>query len=359
MECPRCGFVQPEDRFCANCGLNIATYIAKPKPLTQRIAARPAFYGLLAVISVVILVQVIKRSETPPVERRGLVATEAAPVANTQSAQTNAKPDSPLVPGAARSNSLATKEESAAPAAASVAPSATALPENAAKSLNGDSGTAATAGAGTGAGAGAGAGAGTGAASTGSAGAAGAGAGAPSPKPPLNLELSFYEIGRESWVNLANEGKSTAEQNGWRALAFASKEKLVAALSSARRLPGQRVMQAQPSSSAMLHFPLGMSNPPLGLFMDFSVVKTESLTMEIDFAGQIDVKHEGAQESHQKAEFAATFNPQGALVLIGFIPRKPLPDPVANQLANSPLSAMESPDFLEGQSEVILVLQGR
>lgn len=37
VECPRCGFIQPEDRYCANCGLDGMNYKPQPVPLYQRI----------------------------------------------------------------------------------------------------------------------------------------------------------------------------------------------------------------------------------------------------------------------------------------------------------------------------------
>lgn len=37
VECPRCGFIQPEDRYCANCGLDGMTYKPQPLPLYVRI----------------------------------------------------------------------------------------------------------------------------------------------------------------------------------------------------------------------------------------------------------------------------------------------------------------------------------
>lgn len=37
VECPRCGFIQPDDRYCANCGLDSLNYTPKPVPLFLRI----------------------------------------------------------------------------------------------------------------------------------------------------------------------------------------------------------------------------------------------------------------------------------------------------------------------------------
>lgn len=37
MDCPRCGFAQPKDRFCANCGLDVDAFLARPQPLWLRV----------------------------------------------------------------------------------------------------------------------------------------------------------------------------------------------------------------------------------------------------------------------------------------------------------------------------------
>lgn len=37
MECPRCGFSQPADRFCASCGVDMEAFAAKPKPIWVRL----------------------------------------------------------------------------------------------------------------------------------------------------------------------------------------------------------------------------------------------------------------------------------------------------------------------------------
>lgn len=37
MDCPRCNFNQPKDRFCANCGLNIENFKPKKKPFLKRL----------------------------------------------------------------------------------------------------------------------------------------------------------------------------------------------------------------------------------------------------------------------------------------------------------------------------------
>lgn len=56
MDCPRCGFNQPKDRFCASCGLDVDQFRAKPTPLALRILRNSNFHlgliGLLIVLAV-------------------------------------------------------------------------------------------------------------------------------------------------------------------------------------------------------------------------------------------------------------------------------------------------------------------
>lgn len=53
MECPRCGFSQPKDRYCASCGLDVESYLARPKPIWVRLLQNPNFH--LSLIGFLIL----------------------------------------------------------------------------------------------------------------------------------------------------------------------------------------------------------------------------------------------------------------------------------------------------------------
>lgn len=56
MDCPRCGFAQPKDRFCASCGLDVENYHAKPLPLVVRILQNPSFHLSLVAVLIVFVV---------------------------------------------------------------------------------------------------------------------------------------------------------------------------------------------------------------------------------------------------------------------------------------------------------------
>lgn len=43
MNCPKCGFSQPKDRYCASCGIDMETYRPAPPPLWKQLLVNPAF----------------------------------------------------------------------------------------------------------------------------------------------------------------------------------------------------------------------------------------------------------------------------------------------------------------------------
>ena len=69
MECPRCGFAQPKDRYCASCGLDVEHFVAKPKPLLSRIVQNPNFHLSLIGLLVALVVAYIFYAQREVVTR--------------------------------------------------------------------------------------------------------------------------------------------------------------------------------------------------------------------------------------------------------------------------------------------------
>lgn len=69
MDCPRCGFNQPKDTFCANCGLNIEHYKAKPKPLLVRLLQNPNLHLSLIGVMIVLVIGWIFYTQSSVVKR--------------------------------------------------------------------------------------------------------------------------------------------------------------------------------------------------------------------------------------------------------------------------------------------------
>jgi hypothetical protein len=317
MECPRCGFVQPQDRFCANCGLNVANFVAKPKPLSQRLKSNPVVYVSLAVLLIVVVTWYLERSNFQSAPNNSFQTAPSAPVAGGSVPNPNAKPapprpaevrrvEAPPPPTPTEATEMALTEPTP-----SVAPPATPSP-----------------------------------------------AVVPA-KAPSQVELTYYEIPREAWLPVAAEMKTIGNHDGWRIGQISNREKLTNALAGAQKLPGQRQMATQPSAAVASHFPVGAVEPPQGLFLDLSVVKQDQANVEMELAWQVDLKVNETSEIHTRYESLATLPPQGAIAIVGSLSRLKIPDALASQLGNSPLSILASDEFFEGGTEFIVIIQGK
>jgi hypothetical protein len=59
--CPKCGFEQPQDRFCANCGIDMDNYRSPNKPVSQRLAASSLFYFFLVLVVLIVTIYFIRQ----------------------------------------------------------------------------------------------------------------------------------------------------------------------------------------------------------------------------------------------------------------------------------------------------------
>lgn len=48
VDCPKCGFSQPEDQYCAKCGVDMQSYRPKPDPVKTRLLSNPIFHVSIA-----------------------------------------------------------------------------------------------------------------------------------------------------------------------------------------------------------------------------------------------------------------------------------------------------------------------
>lgn len=70
IECPKCGFIQPDDRYCANCGLDIQTYKPKGTPWYLKLLKSPMFQASLSGVIILILVMSLFRSQTANIQSK-------------------------------------------------------------------------------------------------------------------------------------------------------------------------------------------------------------------------------------------------------------------------------------------------
>ncbi len=89
MNCPKCGFSQPKDRYCASCGVDMETFEPAPTPLVKRIVTNPAFLTALAVVIFAGSFLYIRQKERDEIASRAEML-RSAPVIVAQNENSNA-----------------------------------------------------------------------------------------------------------------------------------------------------------------------------------------------------------------------------------------------------------------------------
>lgn len=70
MKCPKCGFVQPEDQFCARCGVDVKNYQTLPSPLLQRVLSHPSVWVILFSVTTYFMFEYLRQERSREIEIR-------------------------------------------------------------------------------------------------------------------------------------------------------------------------------------------------------------------------------------------------------------------------------------------------
>ena len=91
--CPKCGFQQPTDQFCAQCGIDIETYHPEPKPLSSRLMASPFIKTFaLAAILITAIFYVKGKFSSHRIESKTFVTLDGTPTAESAPQITSTRP---------------------------------------------------------------------------------------------------------------------------------------------------------------------------------------------------------------------------------------------------------------------------
>ncbi len=70
ITCPKCGFLQPEDQFCAKCGIDMLAFQPKRKPLLHRLFVSPSFHAFIIIVCVLAVIYYIFQTEQRKIRRQ-------------------------------------------------------------------------------------------------------------------------------------------------------------------------------------------------------------------------------------------------------------------------------------------------
>ncbi len=106
IHCPRCGFAQPEDQYCAQCGVNMQTFKKKEKSFSKKFSESLILQALLLVVVAALFGSYMIHSGSTPQWAQKLTKFQAA--------SKSTKPITTPAAGTAALNSTATAEKNSA-----------------------------------------------------------------------------------------------------------------------------------------------------------------------------------------------------------------------------------------------------
>jgi ribosomal protein L32 len=305
--CPKCGFSQPKDRYCANCGLDIETYKPAPAPIYQRLQKNTRLHMALAALLIIVIAGYIYQLEKErilahlknapgflsftPRPKAEAIRTQSEPVAYTQEvAPSEAQPATTL--------------------AASEVPDATA------------------------------------------------------PTEPQELVISFGELTLQALSEITAQSEILRETDNRRTLQTHSPTSLedLAKGSGYRILGGGQSFNFRNNTTTSYDFThiSGTSNEDVGLTLDLAVDSVAETGLTVRISGLITLKDESGADLPQ-VEINSTYNLdfKKSILIVGLLPRKPLKPEDVTQFANTPLSIYGSGEFLSGASDFVIFLRAK
>ncbi len=351
MECPRCGFQQPEDQFCANCGVDVKSYARKPRNWLRVLSRQSNFYLIVMLLLFGGLGYMISQSQNPLAQRvRNFIETntdlaisdsppELNEIQNVETVKKDLAPAAPHAPPPAQ-ESRSTSEEPPLPSpepseGPSLRPDQEGEPSTEKlASLENDSETAEREDSDV-------------AANT-------------PDRIPTRVEMSFLETNKEALLQLIGQMEILESSPQFR-LALSRDTSHRQALKRASRALGQQQTQLAVTPR------ITIIGPPDVLSGTQPSSIRYSFNLTTQGAGQEEVRIRltaavtSTQTSFALPEFQSRLHPfkaGEAIIFAGWLTAKPLTESDLTRLQSSPLGILASPNFLAGETEFVILITG-
>lgn len=341
QECPRCGFLQPRDRYCAYCGLDIESFLTKPQPWYRRVLLNTAFQvGVLGITICSTFGYIYWQQKGLPSFSEVLLRAqqqhflpEPATTATTSATNT----DDPAfdqdfdedrngwerVPSSQReevgqeSSSLINLQDTG---------NSTDLPNE--KAVGGEIEK-------------------------------------PKTSPPAKLFLRFAEIPREFLAQIFSESQIIQESQQIQAVRHSTSQSIEEVLKKNPRsilLPGKKDAVFLEGRLQMI---LGQTPPPgsnelLNFNFEIQVSSLSPLEMVLETEGTLFIKGTSPEQTvHLNLAGSYPISVGSILILTGFIPHRPFNEKDLGGFRETPLVILISPEFQANESEFAILLQAK
>lgn len=341
QECPRCGFLQPQDRYCAYCGLDIETFLTKPQPWYRRLLSNTAIQ--VSALGVTILStfgyvywhqkglpsfsEVLLRAQQEhflpePATTATTIATNSDDPALNQDFDED-RLDWERVPSSQRED---IGQAGSGPLNLQDTGNSSDFANE--KTVGGEMEN-------------------------------------PKTPPAAKLFLRFAEIPREFLAQIFSESQIIQESHQIQAVRYSTTQSIEEVLKRSPRsilLPGKKDAVF---SEGRLHMILGPSPPSgsneiLNFNFEIQVSSLPSLEMVLDTEGTLYIKGNTPEQAvHLNLSGSYPISVGSILILTGFIPHRPFSERDLGGFRETPLVILISPEFQANESEFAILLQAK
>ncbi len=308
-ECPRCGFVQPKDRYCANCGLDIDNFKPAPRPLFRRVSESTLFQVCFAILIVVGLGSIIYKSQKDTINEKLKAALNLASP-NVASQSQSVEP----AQNANAPESDAAISETSDPIVNTAAPSAPAVETKTAVSR------------------------------------------------VKEFNVQFVELSRLYVSQLAQENQVVDETSATRSIVMASQP----SVSTFREkdpqaivLPGgdtHSVRINRPINLDYMHM-VGGPNEVSGMSLEIMPSGTNEQTTEFTINGTVTLRTPEGSVANYGFDGKYVLPNSSSLIVSGILPHQTVRPEDQENFSGTPLVILSSPEFINSTSELVLIIQ--
>ncbi len=312
VDCPKCGFNQPDDQYCAQCGVDMQNYVPKPKPLWVRVTNKPSFHIAMALLIAVGIFSWIYISQKQRIDNTIRSAfNQTAPVAENDYEEETPEPDT-QAPAPRQQQEVAM---------AALAGSTSAQQQQRVVT--------------------------------------------PTPELPKSLRVSYAEVPRalvELWIaegQVINETANTRSLllNGTPDIQNFAREEW-----GLFKLPGGRRLSLANSSTPRRdeYLQESQDGQEIGLVIEIipSQIGIENISFDLQMLITLPASLLGdAYATTMTGSYS--FNPNSSLVILGGLPQQGIQGEQRSPFTRSPLQILTSPEYIGGTSEFAIFIQAQ
>lgn len=321
MDCPRCGFSQPKDRYCANCGLDNETYEARPTPPLKKLSRSPYLYIVSALFVLGYIGYEISRDD-----RQSLSSFQVEPPItelekNQPSAGVSNNDQQPAVDSELEQEPI-TKELSPP-----------AKPQPAATQLQEVSESQSTR----------------------------------SRQPEVNeelnepirafsqLEILFFEVPSSILPELSEPAEALAETAEYRTFLHLDKAALLQLLQMGQRLSGSKMMKVAANQRLLAQFTSPQSAASI-FSIEATIVRLSESRVDLSIRTLLNLT-----EAETRLRFSTNtyLNAESAVVFVGLLPHLEASPYPQDFWEGSPVDLVSNPDFQDRLSELVVLISLR